>query len=971
MFVALLLASVTAADEPPGSPESLLIEEAVRFQKCVQADPDNRDKLAQALRHLQDSASSPQHSLILATHLRFLREQNLANTPPLNSDVTAQLAEMCQIVRDTLGDRLNVRCALTNDEFVTQYLITPTRHMIGHYALVTPHLRMPLPDSELEHWRQQVDAEVDHMVKLKHHFLLNSKSLPESLREDLTERFWEQSLNEFILEPLMNFTSTQMKPTYDELLASLPEPLPVAENADPEQPAESDSYDVTRFDLAVTSQERLYALMLSLLPALAADNPQEWHIYRVSSDMWSQFPPHSNSTATIMTAVCPQWWMIIFSHFESNDDNLLSADRLQRKCFVLNREDHQLYEYNRDTEDLHPQGNVDRLFGDGVLFFQDSYNFDDLQNAASLADDLASGWHNRENSTHLSTLQFFEDPPAVHFDAAKADTGAVSDADTPAAVRLVGDDHGHLQSIDLPALTFAFGISTDNNSGHLPVVETIFPQGCRYEHITRMSDSSPHAVKVTAPTRLNVQTHLTPYTPNGNKHGFERSDVIALCRELTQADHILGASLLFDNIRQRVFSPPTEADLLAVTYMAQQYDALPTSWQWGFDDLRTGFLLSLNRRAEALSVMRHQIDRMRLNEDPAFVDNYFEYYSDIFRKAPDDSHVVPFVLKEYHRIPQPPLMPVPDAISTEPVLVSQSPEPEKKSARNPDHIDIQQLIVTEILWSQNSSLSDYAEDRLESMWQYDDQLRYTDPAVGQEIVERWHSDWPRIVNEPDTVTQAKLLNTLLWRIWHRLQCARSPLTPEDKAMKARQIETLRVMLQQLADRMLREFPDYMKGDARTRVDAEVKLCITRLEECTSSPFSPAMYHPLPEQSFDEAILGIRKGMDRNFNNLRDNLQELTESSLSSLRDDVRSGARIDFFQWSDRVHIAHTCEATISLSMGSIIGHYGLHCRDWDYEDKTLFPFKDVTGSGVGYVSSTGILSHVNVKWSVMPPERP
>lgn len=916
-FFALMTLSAESND--------LTEELAQEIAECSQEFGENAAAFEQRLLSMaaQPEWREDRNIVRMITYLRYQKQQKILTTNILNEMVRKQLVEMGLYLRKKISAATTTQIEMENGEFIDTCLFQRVLET-ARAPEVFPYFRTPLPSHEVERWKELIDKETQQMSGNLDFFVLNENNLISGQApKQLNGRFFRQSMQQLVVAPIVAYENSRIKPIYRSLI----EKYNLAETSELDSQDETVA-DQTELDLLRSAHERIYSLVLSLIPALnSSQDGNAWHTFDIRVDTSTQFPPHSQLSGRIRLSKKGHWWILLFSDFQSTDGNLLAEKELLRKCFAFDTSSRSFYVFDREHDELELLSNSSNWECSESAYFLNSYRFGELKHALNVVLDLL-------HSSDLSTIPSLESmSPATRV---TCNDNVLKDA--------------VLKSIEIAPVTLRALLGMHSAKSRVPVSKVMFPDGCSYEGIE--SDAS----KVVAPSRVAVRMRInsSEYL-DGNSSSSDVKSAHNHCRILIAQDPFVRSQYVIDRMNSTPSDDEQRATLATLDHLEQMTD-LPTSWAWKLNDLRCGALLQLDQRAEMLASLARQVQYVRAHPDPAFRKKYFDHYQSLVRRKNENDPALQnsrysFVVPE-----------------------------QKNNDRKPNRLEHKRLVEDTDIESlaaliqppENVKFSvdfradyvAYASEQLVHALSGTPEELIT-PNIQDEIASFWKARWDQVLDDPDSERRIAYLNTMVWRTYHRIRAAHQPLTAAEIASKEFQITQLSTLLNEtvplLRNHLSRPLPDKLFEAAQE----ETARSLRRLVDYSDSAFYPEFYFPLRSDQFNDAIKKTRLQRDKHLQGFSSTWNAEVSKSLRKLKNDHVKDGNIDFFNQRLRIWFAQQSRLKIALTMGSLVRHYGLVYRHFDYGDRQVFPCNSVRGLSLVYRMQSGLSTEIHYEWAL------
>lgn len=921
--------------------------------------------------------------------LRYLRHYRLIEVEPLGDAVLDQVVAVTAHVNQLLQEH-GLPVASHSPAELKDQLLAISSHAAPD-SVLNPYFRAPLTASFEVTLRRQIEERIRSLAAARAFSLSGSSEVAMADREALNRRFSYQIVRDLIGRSMTVYVDGEIEKHVGDFRAIIDRDNRRRALVDVSPAAsEAPRHDVGDFDRARTAFERLYGIVLSLLPVLADDQEStSSHGYDVSVLIESHFPPYTQVRAAVSTAVHDCWWLLLFGHFESNDGNYLGEDKLHGKLFAFDRDDQQLYLYDKRTEEfkaIYERGRnpVTR----GVYLLSD-YGFGDLwsaQNAAHLLDSVR-----RRIGPNGDLL---ETPTVLGSDLARA-FGGVADGSHYLGVPIpntvtvewggeqrirlasvAASAHGRtLSEVDLPPIALEYRIATGANAvSHgisLPVQDELFHGGA----VLRCSPShdQTRTTVLDAPGRIRVSSAISrvdrPFRARGPTQGI--TGAIECAKWISNTNSALRLSEVAQIISKDPDGAEPDVDLALLQYLGTAGD-IPRSVKSMINDLTIGQLLALNRRDEALAVLRLQATLMQTHADGSYVDAYFRYYRQLLKRLRPDAVSPTRAECSYtlalNQVSAPAeLQPVPE---TEPVgangifrsLRNGAAVEDGPMGGQPRDVDVRRRLLAEVLATDESTpVHEYLTGQVLQLFEAFPNYAIVDTTTADDIIEHWQRKVPQIVQGKKSTRQFGPAAVLIWETYHRLLAFWEPLTSGAEVRKSDQVG----QLVNVVKGVLKETQDWevLCDTGKEAIEDEVERSVSRLKEYTSSAFIPYMYYPLDDRDFVIVLDDVTSRLKRDLITKRAELDNRHREGVERELGRLRSGADVDMFQARWRRLVPLHTRPLVSLLLGDIVRQYGMIARRIDYKDAKTFPLFRVKGMGVGYSMQSGLSTELHLDW--------
>lgn len=931
--------------------------------------------------------------VLLISTLRYMREKRLFYQQQFNSTVQVQLNSLMDDVFDSFADEIYGPIPFGKNELrelCEQCPYTPV------LASIDPYFRVPIAQHKEDEIRATLRARLKDMAKYRQLMWMSAPDLSLEERRILWRAFIRNTIRLLIVQPIIGTVNAVIS-EYDDKDASAIS-LAQGNSAEPvkEKFAPSES-DETAFDLLRTSNERVFSVALSLLPMLAdgvtASNANEWRSFLVNLHLKSTFPPYTEISTCMSIGVCKQWWVIIFAHLESNDGRLLAEQHLGGRCFVYDVDNWRLYEHLPDREQLSVlMEGIGQRF-DGSVFFLNDYRCGDVLNALNCANSLSRTWtlHNPVYPSNTQTLSKSDVLSTVfgHW----PNRCSLRRLNGQTVEYVLGNDRILLEgkrgkrgtiltNATLPSIGCSFHLAPNWELGdkgtYVPIHCTMFAQGVVIKHIAESSIRS--TVILRAPGRVDVTVDVRQISNPlvRCKKEPDEEDATLFSAYLMRSNVLLNLHSSLDHIMADSVDGKRGMDYAAELYLLECLETeavgIPRALQFYLDDIKTGLLLAMCRKSDALTLLAKQALLLQSNTDKEYVQAYLGFYTEALR----------------HQATR-----VTSARTTLPCFLCCAAEEEKRGedALEKGHssepyftIDLKRtslpgdndITPREDIASRlytlvgkqfgDGKMASYVKDQLDLLWEKFPDYRTVGKEPASGIASLWEAESQHITHRKDDYVRANEIALLLWRTYHCLVANHHPLRPEEATRKTSQLRRLEKVLERLDSEVTRQQADIPEG-AHAAIRAEAQRCIRRLNEYSASPCYPLFFYPLSDDAFERAIDSIdtklQKEIHRFIEEYSAHRKKLLDEALQNARNENRN---VDFFQNSLRKWSNLQGRALVSLTMGNIVRHYCVVDRNLDYDDSTVFPFWKVKGISVVYRMQEGLSTELNIDWKVLTP---
>jgi hypothetical protein len=234
------------------------------------------------------------------------------------------------------------------------------------------------------------------------------------------------------------------------------------------------------------------------------------------------------------------------------------------------------------------------------------------------------------------------------------------------------------------------------------------------------------------------------------------------------------------------------------------------------------------------------------------------------------------------------------------------------------------------------------------------------PQLIQETKLRWKQGIENLPKQNDNFDYADCMFGFLWQTYHILRSERQPLSDLEREEKTLQLQQLLQVLDEMIPAMNRQ--NKLPDETIQGMSNEINRCKARLHTYCDSPFYPLLYYPLPQESFDNAMITIQKRLDEEIEKFWKNIDQYTQSQREDALRQVKSGNKngIDFFQNRINMQILLQSQLLVALTMGNIVRQYGFLNRNLNYKNTEFFLFPNIRGVGLAYRMQEGI--HIKLK---------
>ncbi len=896
---------------------------------------------------LQFRGKDPKRDYQLIATLRHLHSNGLLGTDVPSRRSIEQLRLMCRLLRTEIATAGIAELAMSEQEFEDTYLLPCIEQHREIYGTICPYFRAPLPEPRLIAWKESLGQAIRRMQESSASSLLNSRHIRNASRPAVERHFWKQLVKQLIVAPIVAAENSHLKTVYESIYT---EPLTQVDSNPAGIVRDQGQHDQLEFDFLRSSNERLMAVLLSLVPAWLPDRHDEhWTTYRANITLTSAFPPYSQVDANLTSCSSREWIVVLFSDFVSNDGNLLCERRLLRHCFAFNRRSHNLYRYSPDNHSLVDVRPDNDSGAHGAVYFYDSYAYGDVENVLAAISSLF-----QESHLHQST---------------NGEAFIVPLGGSPVVLKLISnDDNGDsptesgtgVSRVSVPPMMSVYRLRSSNDADALEVPQVLFRNGCTLTSDSHPDSDSTTNVVVTAQSRVHVISTLVkqPQIRFLSAHGEILP--VSVCRQLMDACPCVRCHAVLQDSMKDQSRSALESDLLAVTHVLSRHSTASRSLEWRLRDARIGLLISLYDRPAALTELSKQASSMQMLTDKAAVAGYFSHYAALLREDNFDRLSTSYLLTQARRRLSFPIEPVP--ATTEPSETRHIRNLAPTASATEDVMnELRKATATES--GRADELRRFAISELEASFSYQPDWQTTDAATRKEIVQFWQNSWAEIDADDDSYRQALMVNTLIWRIFSRCRAFHEPLSVTDKLRKAEQIEVLSAIIAEVPNSIETAVGHSLHSKTRTALQSEAERSVSRLSEYSGSPFYPELYWPIPDSAFQQAIMDIRKRIGANLAKFKDAAEKKRAELIKDTMSRVGSDDALDFFgeRFQSWVELAGRPE--IGLATGAVVRHYGLTCRFKDLNDKKLFPFMKVRGITLVYRMHAGLTTKLRIEW--------
>lgn len=1017
--------SPAAASEAPGRGKTAPVQEADRAKGSAAGQPtgprvdvsgllaSEMSKLKGVLsgtmwervrsdveRHRQLTRNDDAQLGALVAKLQYMREKGLFDREPMNAEVREQLSGLTTLLFDGLVGGALGPVPLKREEL--RELCSQCSHA-PVLPSIDPYFRLPISQDGEKKIRATLTSRLAEMGKYRHRLWMNAPEVPLGDKRTLWRAFCRSTVRLLIVQPILNDVSRAIGESNVELLKAVAEReeglgKPAAEDFVPPQSDES------AFDSLRTSNERVFAIALSLLPILAdhtkTSQGGEWNGYDVSFHLKSAYPPYTEVSANLSLGVSGRWWIVLFAHLDSNDDRTLAEGRLHPKCFAYDVEKWTLYEHAPGQNALSELvgGRGQRL--DKSVFFLDDYRYGDVLNALNCANVLARLWRLRNASPagegqsipELELCQGVFGSGVARCTLKETGGQLVDLALGDGRIRLEGTrGNGEviLSDVTLPPVRFLFHLAPNQELARMgasvEVQRELFAEGAVI-HRRGVAASNSH-IAFRAPGRLEAVTrarriaglpfaHVTTTGPN---------DAVRASASLMRANVLLSLHAVLDQIVSDLAAGNRNGDCAADLYLLDcleaQASAVPFALRFYLNDVRIGLLIAMGRRDDALPLLAKQGILLSSNPDREYGLTYLGFYAQPLRrqgakaipdsppaKGPPPPFLCYFAEEEKQRkgaAEKPPSR----APQFRMNLAGRQTSAASDAADRMDVASSLYILVKNTCGE--GALSAYIKGHLDLLWERFPHYRTVGKDPAHEILSLWRAELTTAIRGKDDYTRASRVVSLIWQTYHSLVAAHHPLGTEEIKVKSSQLSRLKKVFERLDSEIARN--TNVPQEVLPPLRAETERCVKRLDEYARSPRYPFFYYPLHDAAFKRAVDRVESRMEGDVQRFAaDYVAQRDRLLRKALQVAKNDDTRVDFFQNDLRSWAGRNARALVALTMGNVVRQYGMIERRFDYADAEVFPFWKVTGMSVAYRMQEGLDTQLSIDWTVLtrPPGR-